>query len=176
MTKLNLALSAINLTLIVAIIGIWTHLLWPTIPTLEDSRGSGTELTVRSITGGYTHPTTAMAVDPCSLTSVICEGEENYYVIKQATITAFNTVSQQTDSSPCQAAGGNICGRTDAIACPRAIPLGTTVGVNGKQYTCLDRLAQKYDHRFDISFDQDLKAAINFGKQTHDVIVYAEKE
>lgn len=171
--KLDLALSATNLTLIVAI-----AILWIPIPTLEDSRGGSAELTVRgtNVTREGIPSLPPHTADPCSLTSVICEGEENYYVIKQATITAFNTVVQQTDGSPCQAAGGYICGRSDIAACPRAIPLGTTIDINGRTYTCLDRLAQKYDSRFDISFDKDIQAAIKFGKQTHDVIVYVTKK
>lgn len=80
-----------------------------------------------------------------------------------ATVTAYNTVTWQTDSTPCIAAGGYICGRTDIVACPRAIPLGTEVMINEKTYVCMDRLALKYDNRFDISFDKDIEGAKHFG-------------
>jgi len=71
-------------------------------------------------------------------------------------VTGYNTVPEQTDSTPCIAASGdNICGRTDVVACPRAIPLGTIIEIDGKDYTCLDRLAEKYDNRIDISCDKD---------------------
>lgn len=71
-------------------------------------------------------------------------------------VTGYNTVPEQTDSTPCIAASGdNICGRNDVVACPRALPLGTEIEIDGKRYVCLDRLAPKYDHRIDISCDKD---------------------
>lgn len=71
-------------------------------------------------------------------------------------VTGYNTVPEQTDSTPCIAASGaDICGRTDVVACPRAIALGTELEIDGKVYTCLDRLAPKYDHRIDVSCDKD---------------------
>ena len=73
-----------------------------------------------------------------------------------AHVTGFNTVPGQTDSQPCIAASGaNICGRRDAIACPRAIKFGTLIEIRGQSYVCEDRTARKYDQRFDISCDKD---------------------
>jgi hypothetical protein len=72
-------------------------------------------------------------------------------------VTGYNTVPEQTDDTPCIAASGiNICGRTDAVACPRQISLGTVLQIRGSLYVCEDRLAKKYDHRFDISCDKDM--------------------
>lgn len=76
----------------------------------------------------------------------------------RAHVTGYNTVPEQTDSTPCIAASGdNICGRTDVVACPRAYPLGTEVMIDGKLYRCLDRTATKFDGRWDISCDKDMK-------------------
>jgi len=73
-----------------------------------------------------------------------------------AYVTGYNTVPGQTDDTPCIAASGaNICGRTDAVACPRRISLGTYLEIRGAIYVCEDRLAKKYDSRFDISCDKD---------------------
>jgi hypothetical protein len=73
-----------------------------------------------------------------------------------AYVTGYNTVPGQTDDTPCIAASGaNICGRTDAVACPRHISLGTFLDIRGMTYVCEDRLAKKYDSRFDISCDKD---------------------
>jgi hypothetical protein len=78
------------------------------------------------------------------------------YSEMRAFVTGYNTVPGQTDSDPCTAASGaNICGRRDAIACPRKIGLGTVVEINGNTYVCEDRLAKKFDKRFDISCDKD---------------------
>ncbi|MBV9554523.1 MAG: hypothetical protein JO032_17210 [Alphaproteobacteria bacterium] len=73
-----------------------------------------------------------------------------------AYVTGYNTVPGQTDDTPCIAASGaNICGRTDAVACPRRLSLGTFLAIRGTFYVCEDRLAKKYDSRFDISCDKD---------------------
>ena len=89
-----------------------------------------------------------------------------------ATVTAYNTVAGQTDDSPCVAAGGWICGRTDVIACPRTLPLHSWVEVEGLGlFECMDRTASKYNGRFDISFDQDVHAALQWGKQSR-IITY----
>lgn len=75
----------------------------------------------------------------------------------QAYVTGYNTVAAQTSATPCIAASGeNICGRHDTVACPRHISLGTVVEIRGITYTCEDRLARKYDSRFDISCDKDM--------------------
>lgn len=72
-----------------------------------------------------------------------------------AYITGYNSVPEQTDSTPCYAGSEYICGRTDVIACPRWIPKGTIVEIDMKFYECVDRLAIKYDNRFDIFCDKD---------------------
>jgi 3D (Asp-Asp-Asp) domain-containing protein len=92
-----------------------------------------------------------------------------------ATVTAYNTVPAQTAGNPCEAAStDNICGRRDVVACPRNIPLGTWVKIKGKSYECLDRTAKKYDGRFDISFDKDVRAALRWGKQRVKVTVLGD--
>lgn len=92
--------------------------------------------------------------------SVIAEAEAKPIQINtkiNAYVTGYNTVEAQTDSEPCEAAGGYICGRTDVVACPRQYPLGTRVRIAGKEYECLDRTASKYNDRFDISCDKDFE-------------------
>jgi hypothetical protein len=79
-----------------------------------------------------------------------------HYQEIRAYVTGYNTVPGQTDGNPCTAASGaNICGRHDAVACPRHIELGTVVEIRGTTYICEDRLAKKYNTRFDISCDKD---------------------
>ena len=71
-------------------------------------------------------------------------------------VTGYNTVPGQTDYAPCIAASGaNICGRRDAVACPPLLPLGAVVEIKGKKYVCEDRIARKYQARFDINCDKD---------------------
>jgi hypothetical protein len=74
----------------------------------------------------------------------------------RAYVTGYNTVPSQTSSHPCIAASGaNICGRQDAVACPREFRFGTVVEIRGRSYICEDRTADKYGSRFDISCDKD---------------------
>lgn len=75
-----------------------------------------------------------------------------------AYITGYNTVPEQTDDTPCIAASGkNICGGIKTIACPRIYPFGTVIEVDSIFYVCEDRLATKYDDRFDVNCDKDFK-------------------
>jgi hypothetical protein len=90
-------------------------------------------------------------------------------------VTGYNTIPAQTDSTPCiGASGANICGRRDAVACPRRISLGTVVEIRGTTYVCEDRLAKKYDDRFDISCDKDKSCPYEVAGWTT-VKIYAEE-
>ena len=67
-------------------------------------------------------------------------------------------------------AGGKppTCERT--IAASRSIPFGSRVVVAGRIYTVEDRLAKRFDSRFDI-FMSSHQAALNFGIKTQSVVV-----
>ena len=100
--------------------------------------------------------TAASLLIPLALTAGIEVQSPSYHHDVRAKVTGYNTVPAQTDSTPCIAASGaNICGRRDVVACPRSISLGTVVEIRGETYVCEDRLAKKYDARFDISCDKD---------------------
>lgn len=86
--------------------------------------------------------------------------------------TGYNSYEYQTDSTPCiSASGDNICGRDNVVACPRSIPLGTWLKIDGKSYQCLDRLSEKYDDRIDIFFDKDIASALEWGIQYKEIII-----
>ena len=100
--------------------------------------------------------TIASLLLPLALTAGEAPKMPPTYSEMRAFVTGYNTVPAQTDSDPCTAASGaNICGRRDAVACPRNIGLGTVIEINGNTYVCEDRLAKKFDRRFDISCDKD---------------------
>ncbi len=93
---------------------------------------------------------------PLALTTSLASASPSLHHDVRAYVTGYNTVAGQTDSTPCIAAStANICGRRDAVACPRHISLGTTVEIRGATYVCEDRLAKKFNSRFDISCDKD---------------------
>ena len=94
-------------------------------------------------------------------------------------ITAYSSCPTETDSTPFITASQKQVG-DGIIACPRDIPFGSKVVVNGKTYICEDRMSERYDcspglektcieERFDIWFPDKI-SAINFGKKT--LIVY----
>lgn len=106
-----------------------------------------------------------------ALAAILFAGNANAETVI-ATVTGFNTVEAQTDSTPCVAASGdNICGRRDVVACPSHVPLGIWVEINGRRYECLDRTASEYNGRFDISFDKDIQAALNWGRPRVEVTI-----
>jgi len=58
-----------------------------------------------------------------------------------------------------------------AAACSRAIPLETKIEIDGRPYTCEDRLSKQYDDRFDL-WTPKYEDAINWGIQEKLVKVY----
>ena len=113
---------------------------------------------------------------PLALTAGIEARSPSFHHDVRAHVTGYNTIPGQTDSTPCIAASGaNICGRRDAVACPRHIKLGTVVEIRGETYVCEDRLAKKYDARFDISCDKDKDCPYQVAGWTT-IKVYAEEK
>lgn len=86
---------------------------------------------------------------------------------KTATFTAYNSVPEQTDSSPCHGASGiNLCevSRWINVCATRLYPLGTVIEIEGHGlYTVLDKTSLKYANRIDIFMDKDIKGARQFG-------------
>lgn len=69
----------------------------------------------------------------------------------------------------CLTASGTIATAGTTAACPRKYKFGTKIKVDGKIYECQDRLAKKYDSRFDIFTNESLKEAFKWGKQLKQV-------
>lgn len=93
-------------------------------------------------------------VDYCTLDYVICVGG-NDVEIKSLTIklytkvTAYSDYGDGCDDDECITASG-VKAYVGSVACPRKIPFGTHVLIDGKEYTCEDRMALKHDGWFDI--------------------------
>lgn len=100
-----------------------------------------------------TEPPENLKISHCSAKNIDCG---TYYEM-YSFVTGYNTVPEQTDSTPCWAGGYYICGRDDVTTCPRAIPKETIIEIRGKKYECLDRTHTRYDNRFDISCDKDME-------------------
>jgi len=83
-------------------------------------------------------------------------------------VTAYNSVPEQTDSTPCIAADGtNICRRAAAgekICAANWAPIGTRLRIQGwGTCTVADRMNDRYPARVDIFMDKDLTGAIRWG-------------
>lgn len=61
-----------------------------------------------------------------------------------------------------------------AVACPRNWKIGTQIMIESKVYTCEDRYNKDLSDRIDIFMGyglQSYKIAVNYGKQTKNVII-----
>ena len=97
-------------------------------------------------------------------------------IITNAILTAYCAcaICCGTSNGTKLTASGAIAQANHTIAASRSIPFGSTVIINGHRYTVEDRLAKRYDKRFDIYFN-DHKEALKFGKQTNTIIVCVKK-
>lgn len=81
----------------------------------------------------------------------------------EATVTGYTSDESETDTSPFTTANQTDV-REGIIACPRSIPFGTLVEVDGRQYECQDRMNKRFDDRFDIWFKTKAEA-FGWGKR-----------
>lgn len=88
----------------------------------------------------------------------------------KAEVTAYSSTPDQTDSTPFITASGSRV-RKGIVACPRRLEFGTKVEIQGKMYTCEDRMAIKYDGNFDI-WMPTRSQALQFGRQILQVKIY----
>ena len=90
-------------------------------------------------------------------------------------VSAYNSVPEQTDSSPCTSADGtDICKRHkmgECIVAANAYPLKTRLRIDKiGDCTVADRTHARYAHRVDLFMDKDIQGAIRFGIQKLTVI------
>jgi len=91
-------------------------------------------------------------------------------------ITAFNTLTEQTDDTPCEGALPNInfCTTDIPIIATNELPLGLWIEVCGKKYLVADRTNKRYKRRYDVNFQLDKKGALEFGKQNCEVFLLTD--
>lgn len=106
-----------------------------------------------------------------NLSSILNQFEFNFkeFQSMEVTVTGYNSVPSQTDSTP------NICAWNDKIR-PNIVAISrdlekhgltrnTKIIINGKVYTVLDKMNKRYKKRIDIYFGgkDTIKEARNFG-------------
>lgn len=90
-----------------------------------------------------------------------------------AEVTAYSSSEDETDSEPLVMASGDIV-YDGAVACPARYEMGTRIIIQGKTYTCLDRMHKRYrdGNYFDI-WVTSKEEAFEFGRQQLIIHVYA---
>lgn len=95
-------------------------------------------------------------------------------------VTAYNTVSWQTDSTPCiSASGKNVCELNKLgykTIATNELPFGTIVEIAGKRYVVEDRTHARYERLYDLNFGMNVQRARLFGKQRLAVYVIRENK
>lgn len=96
-------------------------------------------------------------------------------------VTAYNSLPEQTDSTPCISADGtDICKRFEKgenICATNAYELGTKLYVeNFGECTVADRMNKRFANRVDLFFNKDKDRAVAFGKQKLEVSLITNQE
>ena len=89
-------------------------------------------------------------------------------VVVRAIITAYSK-EETCPHEECITASGKVA-TTGFVACPRAVKLGTTIEILGKEYECADRTSLKYDGRYDIWHD-NYSEAKEFGIKNLEIVI-----
>lgn len=92
-----------------------------------------------------------------------------------ATVTAYTSSVDETDDTPFITASGARTGH-GVIACPSKYDFGTKIVIEGRQYTCEDRMNRRYrdQERFDI-WVETKDDAFTWGIRELEIIVLAQK-
>lgn len=108
-------------------------------------------------------------------------GVKVYTSSDRAPVTMYNSVHEQTDSTPCTAANGkDICALYKAgqnICASNDYPLGTKLTVEGLgDCVVMDRMNRRYTNTGAVDWfaDKDIKRARSFGRQFIEVRVYEQ--
>ena len=108
----------------------------------------------------------------CELEAVVCDYEKKGVTRE---VSAYNSVSAQTDNSPCiGATGQNLCELQKKVGCivaSNAYPLYSKIKIDKIGVcTVLDRMNSRYKNRVDVFMDKDIERAVKFGVQRLEVI------
>ena len=138
--------------------GIDTYPLWDGVPRPHDARCNVSGFSVDDL------PEEEILGDGKVL---FCPNEKKGMVRE---VSAYNSVPEQTDSTPCTSADGtDICQRHrmgECIVAANAYPLKTKLRIDTVgDCTVADRTHARYADRVDLFMDKDIQGAIGFGVQ-----------
>jgi len=123
----------------------------------------------KDLAGSYLMPTPVAACPKIVEAKKVPEKIEPFVGGKIREVSAYNSLPEQTDSSPCEGAYGNVCEPYKNGLCVVAsnafkghsILLIENVG----QCEVLDTMNERYPNRVDIFMGNDLGRAVDFGIQ-----------
>ena len=86
-----------------------------------------------------------------------------------AVVTAYSP-KEGCDDPDCITASGEIV-KEGMIACPRELKFGTKIKIQDEIYECKDRMAKKYNDRFDIFFSS-YESAMEWGIKEETIEIF----
>lgn len=101
-----------------------------------------------------------------------------YVEPKKRTINAWVTAYSGIESchyAGCVDASGQRPKKNHSIACPRSYSIGTRIKIDGMEFVCTDRTAQRFDGRFDMFMGytkENQEEAKEWGIQKKEVVIY----
>lgn len=99
-----------------------------------------------------------------AVASAEAKGADQTVTPLTATVTAYTSSEDETDSDPTVNASGGTP-QAGSIACPPYLPFGTQVRIEGQIYTCDDRMHSRFAERFDI-WVETKEVAFEWGNRT----------
>ncbi len=173
--KTNITEKLLGVAIILAV--CWWHLHDANRPYLEKRDELARQVSELQVRASELEHSAALASNP-DLSWYKNEMERQAYEMRKqpAIVTAYNTVPEQTDATPCTPAmsGVNLCGAKKCYVAHNQLPLGTVIELE-RFGTCtvVDRLNERYNGtpKIDVSFDKDLNGARQFGVQNLNFVV-----
>jgi len=114
---------------------------------------------------------TSILFVPSTTYDEVPEPEPVPFVEIEATVTAYTSSIDETDSNPFETAAGTET-RHGIVACPSHLPFGTEVIIETTSYVCEDRMNKRYrnTNRFDIWMETK-NEAVQWGKKELTVLI-----
>jgi len=147
--------NMLRITLFTTILVLSAHIAGSGIASVGAVESTDT-IKEQSVSGNASGDWVEKLPDPCYLSNVFCDWKFIAPVTKYID-TGTMSNGKQT--------------HIGAIACPRSYKHGTKIEIEGKEYTCSDRTALRFDGRFDIFTDESYEEAMQFGKQNLIVMI-----
>ncbi len=94
------------------------------------------------------------------------------YQVVVAEVSAYTSSVDETDDTPHITASGSTT-REGVLACPGRFKFGTKIEIDGKLYSCEDRMGKRYRDKMNFDVWMDSKeVAYQWGRKTLEIKIY----